>query len=87
VNTNFGARFGLKGKRLDRIVRILEMLYQGEILTAPRVSSLLQVPLRTTKSDFQFLRKIELVAFEGPLKVGKYVLTQKGHKAMKELVS
>lgn len=81
----FGERFGIRGKKLERIVRILEMLKRGDVVTAPAVSSVLSVPLRTVARDIGLLRDLNLVRFEGPPKSGRYSLTKVGRQILAEL--
>ena len=84
---NFGVKFGLKGHRLERIVGILQMLMRNQPITASEAAVLFKATKRTTENDIGFLRLNQLVEFVGPPKTGRYILTTKGRKLIKELRS
>jgi len=84
---NFGVNFGVKGKRLERLVKILETLYKGEALVDTKIAQRFQVSLRTVESDIKFLRENRIITFVGAPKTGRYELTAKGKKVIKDLSS
>jgi ATP-dependent DNA helicase RecG len=77
---NFGLNFGIKGKRLARMVKMLEILRRGEILIDVQIAETFEVSERTIDNDIRFLRGLELIEFIGAKKTGRYVLTEKGKK-------
>ena len=84
---NFGVNFGVKGKRLERLIKILETLYKGEALVDTQIAQRFQVSIRTVESDIKFLRDNGIITFVGAPKTGRYELTTRGKKVIKDLVS
>jgi predicted DNA-binding transcriptional regulator YafY len=82
---NFGIKFSLKGNRLARAVRILEILNGRERLIIPRVAESFEVKERAITRDIKFLKDNELVEFIGSPKKGWYVITEKGKKLISDL--
>jgi hypothetical protein len=80
---NFRVKFGVTGKRLDRMTDMVVGLSTGEILVVERLSKEYGVSERTIHEDLGRLKQWDIVRFEGPPKTGTYVLTGKG-KAMLE---
>lgn len=85
-SVNFGANFGLKGKKLERVVKLLQMFYDGQIITATQAAVKFRTTRRTIENDIDFLRKHGLIDFIGSLKTGKYILTKDGKKSIKKLM-
>jgi ATP-dependent DNA helicase RecG len=85
-SVNFGANYGLKGKKLERVVKLLQMFYNGQIITAPQAAILFKATKRTIENDIEFLRKHHLIDFVGSLKTGKYILTKGGKKLIEKLM-
>jgi predicted HTH transcriptional regulator len=85
-SVNFGASFGLKGKKLERVVRLLQMFYNGQIITATQASVKFRTTRRTIENDIEFLRRYGLIDFIGSLKTGKYILTKDGKKMIEKLM-
>lgn len=85
-SATFGANFGVKSRKLDRIVKMLEMFYSGQIITAPQAAVLFKTTKRTIEHDIEFLRKHGLIDFVGSLKTGKYILTKDGKKLIEKLI-
>jgi ATP-dependent DNA helicase RecG len=81
----FGIKFGLKGNRLIRAVRILEILNGRERLIIPLVAESFEVKERAITRDIKFLKDNELVEFIGSPKKGWYVITEKGKKLISDL--
>jgi len=75
----------LKGNRLARAVRILEILNGRERLIIPRVAESFEVKERAITRDIKFLKDNELVEFIGSPKKGWYVITEKGKKLLSDL--
>lgn len=82
---DFGVKFGVKGKKRERMVEILDTLFKGNILEIRLISKKFDVTKRTIESDISFLRNNVLITFEGPPKTGRYVLTEKGKRLIGEL--
>ena len=82
---NFGDRFGVKGARLERVLRILELLYQGGLFKDTQFAEEFRVTSRTIENDIMFLREHRIIEFIGAPKTGRYVLTKVGKKLVGEL--
>lgn len=82
---NFGIKFGVKGDRLTRIARMLEMLLYDELFTKSRMDRSFRVSNRTIVNDIKFLRSNELVNFVGNPRTGRFVITEKGKKMIEDL--
>ena len=82
----FGIKFGIKGNRLKRIVSILDILYKAEPFSINDFSKKTDVTPRAIEKDIEFLRKQDIVEFQGARKTGRYVLTEKGKEITKEIV-
>ena len=80
---NFALNFALKGKRLDRIIKILESIYTDKFTTGEEFAKNIDVSDRTIDIDLAFLKKIEYIEYIGPLKTGKYYLSEKAIKKIK----
>jgi ATP-dependent DNA helicase RecG len=83
----FGVSFGVKGKKLERLVKILETLYKGEVLVDTQIAQRFQVSIRTVENDIKFLRENGIITFVGPPKTGRYELTTRGKSVIKDLSS
>jgi ATP-dependent DNA helicase RecG len=83
----FGEQFGVKGARLERVVKILETLHKGESLAAVQISKMFHVSTRTIEKDIKLLRENELITFMGAPKTGRYELTTRGKKVIRDLAS
>ncbi len=81
---NFGIKFGVKGEKLIRMVKILETLLNGSIIDV-RIAERKKKKKRTFAYDLKFLRDQEFIEFNGAPKTGRYVLTEKGMKLISEL--
>jgi predicted HTH transcriptional regulator len=82
---NFGIKFGLKGDRLARAVRILEILNDRERLIITQVAESFEVGERAITRDIKFLKDNGLVEFVGSPKTGWYVITDNGMKLISDL--
>jgi ATP-dependent DNA helicase RecG len=82
---NFGANFGIKGKRLARMVKMFEILRREEMLIDVQIAETFEVSERTIDNDIKFLRGLELIEFIGAKKTGRYVLTEKGKKIIENM--
>jgi len=71
---------GVKGKRLQRILKILESISREELFVDIRLAENLGVSLRTIERDLSLLKKREIIEFIGPPKTGHYILTEKGRR-------
>lgn len=85
VGVNVGINVGVKGERLERILWILEMIYEGSPMNIDKSAKLLNITSRTLERDFEVLRKKELIEFVGVPKTGKYMLTKKGKKLLEKI--
>jgi len=75
---NFGIKFGIKGDRLTRAVRILVILSGRERLIISQVAESFEVGERAITRDIKLLKDNGLVEFTGSPKTGWYVITDKG---------
>jgi len=80
----FSLKFGIKGEKLIRMVKMLEMLHRGNKIDA-QVAEGLGAKRRTFAYDIEFLRGEGLIEFIGAPKTGRYALTEKGNKMISEL--
>ena len=80
----FGIKFGIKGKKLERTERILRTLHSGSNISVVELADVFGVTTRVIEKDIKFLKSIGLIEFQGPRKTGKYVLTEKGKKLFEE---
>ena len=69
------------------MVKILETLHKGESLAAVQISKMFHVSTRTIEKDIKFLRENELITFMGAPKTGRYELTTRGKKVIRDLAS
>ena len=81
---SFSLKFGIKGEKLIRMVKMLEILHRGNKIDA-QVAEILGVKRRTFAYDIEFLRGEGLIEFIGAPKTGRYALTEKGNKMISEL--
>ena len=81
---SFSLKFGIKGEKLIRMVKMLELLHRGNKIDA-QVAEILGAKRRTFAYDIEFLRGEGLIEFIGAPKTGRYVLTEKGNKMISEL--
>jgi Mn-dependent DtxR family transcriptional regulator len=87
LGEKFGADLGLKGRPLERIVRIVESLFRGEKLSTLQLSARLGEPLRTVAGDLKLLREEGLIVFSGAKKTGHYQLTRTGKALVRQILS
>ena len=78
----FGEKFGVKGKRRDRLANMILKLHEGKSLDITELAEKHKISKRMIEKDMEFLRKEELIIFEGPPKTGRYVLTENGKKLL-----
>ncbi|MDD4162865.1 MAG: ATP-binding protein [Methanothrix sp.] len=81
---SFSLKFGIKGEKLIRMVKMLEMLHRGNKIDA-QVAEILGAKKRTFAYDIEFLRDEGLIEFIGAPKTGRYALTEKGNRMISEL--
>jgi ATP-dependent DNA helicase RecG len=81
---SFSLKFGIKGEKLIRMVKMLEILHRGNKIDA-QVAEGLGAKRRTFAYDIEFLRGEGLIEFIGAPKTGRYALTEKGNKMISEL--
>jgi ATP-dependent DNA helicase RecG len=81
---SFSLKFGIKGEKLIRMVKMLERLHRGNKIDA-QVAEILGAKRRTFAYDIEFLRGEGFIEFIGAPKTGRYVLTEKGNKLISEL--
>jgi ATP-dependent DNA helicase RecG len=84
LTNSFSLKFGMKGEKLKRIVKMLEILHRGNKIDA-QVAEILGVKRRTFAYDIEFLRGEGIIEFIGAPKTGRYALTEKGNKLISEL--
>lgn len=82
---SFSLKFGIKGEKLIRMVKMLEILHRGNKIDV-QVAESLGVKRRTFAYDIEFLRGEGLIEFIGAPKTGRYVLTEKGNELVMELI-
>lgn len=80
LETKFGIKFGIKGKKLERIESILRTLYSGSNISVVELADIFGVTTRVIEKDIKFLKDIGLIEFQGPRKTGRYVLMDEGKK-------
>ncbi len=80
----FSLKFGIKGEKLIRMVKMLDILHRGNKIDA-QVAEILGAKRRTFAYDIEFLRGEGLIEFIGAPKTGRYALTEKGNKLISEL--
>jgi len=80
----FGIKFGIKGKKLERAERILRTLHSGSNISVVELADVFGVTNRVIEKDIKFLKSLGLIEFQGPRKTGRYVLTEKGKKLSEE---
>jgi ATP-dependent DNA helicase RecG len=81
---SFSLKFGIKGEKLIRMVKMLDILHRGNKIDA-QVAEILGAKRRTFAYDIEFLRSEGLIEFIGAPKTGRYSLTEKGNKLISEL--
>jgi len=81
---SFSLKFGIKGEKLIRMVKMLDILHRGNKIDA-QVAEILGAKRRTFAYDIEFLRGEGIIEFIGAPKTGRYVLTEKGNKLISEL--
>jgi len=74
---NFGRKFGVRGRKLARLLTILQLLYENRPVDPAQLAGELKVTTRTVETDIQFLRQNDLMEFTGPKKTGVYSLTER----------
>jgi len=79
----FGEKFGVRGKRLDRIITIIELLSKGELISASGLSENFNISKRMIEKDLSFLRNNKMIEFKGPAKTGKYYLTETAKRLLR----
>jgi len=67
------------------MLKILKILYNGDILEINRVAKSFEVTERTIENDISFLKNNGLIRFEGPPKTGRYVLMKKGEDVLEQV--
>lgn len=82
---NFGLRYAVKGGRLERMAKMLEMLFEDQSFTKLHVARSFKVASRTIASDIKFLRSNELVEFVGNPRTGRFIITEKGKKMIEDM--
>jgi ATP-dependent DNA helicase RecG len=82
---SFSLKFGIKGEKLIRMVKMLEILHRGNKIDA-QVAEILGAKRRTFAYDIEFLRDEGLIEFIGAPKTGRYALTEKGNELVMELI-
>jgi ATP-dependent DNA helicase RecG len=70
--------FGVKGKQLDRLKRIIAMIYLKEDFKIEETAKIFGVTRRTIENDLILLKSKGVIKFIGPPKIGHYELTEKG---------
>ena len=78
----FGVKFGVKGDRLHRMVDMILSLYEGSSIDLPKLAAQYGISKRMIEKDISFLRRRELIVFEGAPKTGKYTLTNMGENVI-----
>jgi ATP-dependent DNA helicase RecG len=68
-----------------RLIEEILLLYRMGSLTSALMQRFLSISRASAHRDIFYLREMGLIRFEGAPKTGKYVLTQKGQKFIKEL--
>jgi len=81
---NVGVNVGVKGKRLQRIVKILEIISKGEPLVNRRLTENFRVSSRTIERDLSLLKEKGIIEFIGPPKTGHYIFTEKGRSLINQ---
>jgi ATP-dependent DNA helicase RecG len=84
-SVNFSVKFGIKRRRLARIVAIVEQVSSGTLPGAKQLAKQHGISLRTIYADLGFLRRHELLTREGSDKTGSYILTEQGRRTITEL--
>ncbi len=74
----------IKGKQLDRILKILNAI-ENKDFSATSFSKVENVNPRTVERDIQFLRDKKFIFFKGHSKSGKYQVTEKYKKLKKSI--
>ncbi len=74
----------IKGKQLDRILKILNAI-ENKDFSATAFSKVENVNPRTVERDIQFLRDKKFIFFKGHSKSGKYQVTEKYKKFKKSI--
>jgi len=74
---------GVKGKRLPRILKVLEIIGRGEPLSDTYLAETFRVTERTIERDLSLLKQKGVIEFIGSPKTGHYVLTENGKRLIK----
>lgn len=81
----FGIKFGIKGNRLQRMTGIIDTLKSGEAFSITDFAVKSGVTTRVIEKDIDFLKKQGFIDFHGARKTGRYMITGKGEKMIREL--
>lgn len=84
-SVKFSIKFSVKGKRLERLLKILDYLLNDKLINAVSLSNEFGVSIRMIYKDIKILENVGWVVFEGSPKTGSYVITQKGKKEIEEM--
>ena len=78
VTNNVTETLGLEGKRLARIVQLLQSIDEKYFLSIEKFARQIGAVSRTVKRDIDLLKKEDIIVFRVAPKKGSYQLTEKG---------
>ncbi len=81
----FGIKFGIKGNRLQRMIGIIDTLKREEAFSVADFAVKSGVTTRVIEKDMDFLKMQGVIEFHGARKTGRYVITGKGGKMIREI--
>ena len=80
---NFGVNFGVKGKKRDNLLKLLNAVEKGDF-SVVSFAKREGITLRTIENYIKFLKTGNLIYFEGAPKTGTYKVTEKYRKLKKD---
>jgi hypothetical protein len=71
----FSVKFAAKGKKLVRMLEILELINSGVFISAKEFADNVRINERIIERDLIFLKKIGFIKYDGSKTTGKYITT------------
>ncbi len=78
-------KFGIKGNRLQRMIGIIYTLKRKEAFSVADFAVKCGVTTRVIEKDMDFLKMQGIIEFHGARKTGRYVITGKEEKMIREM--
>ena len=77
---NFGTNFGIKGKKKDSLLKLLDSIDKGKEFSAVSFAKKESITSRTIENYIKVLKDNNLISFEGARKTVRYKVTEKYKK-------